>query len=77
MLVSIHFPCADVRGFLPEAAGRLRKPHWQLPESSDFVRTFGPLRQRVAGGSKLFSGEGMVCRADGAIRFPRWTEKDL
>jgi hypothetical protein len=78
MLVSLHFPCADARGFLPGAAGRLIRPHWELPDpDTDFVRHFGPLRIRVKGGSKLFGGEHTVCRADGALRFPSWPDKNL
>ena len=78
MLLSVHFPCADARGFLPQLGGRLRRPQWDLPDpNNDFVRHFGPLRIRVKGGSKLFVGESTVCRADGALRFPSWRESQL
>lgn len=78
MLVSLHFPCADARRFLPGTAGRLPRPHWELPDpETDFVRHFGPLRIRVKGGSRLFRGEHTVCRANGALRFPNWPDKNL
>ncbi len=68
MLVSIHFPIADLRGFLANA-GKLALPTWPVPSEREFVRSFGPIVRRQRGGIFGLPGEDTFCDAHRAVRF--------
>lgn len=69
MLISIQFPLADSRGFLPDS-GRLAKPAWLVPRPDvDFVRHFGAVRLRPSGGLSGWVGENEICEAKRSISF--------
>jgi hypothetical protein len=72
MLISIHFPCADARGFVDGAGGRLSMPRWINPDpETEFVRNFGAIRVRARGGAAM-GGEDRTCAAFWALRFRNW-----
>jgi len=71
MLLSIQFPIADARKFLDQVE-RLGMPGWPLPNpNSEFVRFFGPIRDRRLGGLAGWIGEDRICKADRALSFPQ------
>ncbi len=72
MLIDIVLPIADVRDFVRGASKRIVVPTWPdaCPPARQFVRAFGPIRRRPRGGAKGI-GEGHVCDANAAVRFPR------
>jgi hypothetical protein len=70
MLLTVQFPLADLRPFVPAPTKRLLKPPWPRARADeDFVRLFGPVRKRVRGGVDEWPGEGIYCDAGRAIRF--------
>lgn len=70
MLVIIQFPITDIRLFLEEITGKLRRPNWftSVPDE-DFIRSFGHIRFRRLGGLSGWVGESIICEANKAIRF--------
>lgn len=70
MHVIFQFPIIDYRSLLPGKGGRLPFPEW--PEPSDaraFIRKFGNVEKRFAGGNKDFPGESYYCNAHLSMRF--------
>jgi hypothetical protein len=70
MHVIFQFPIIDYRSLLPGKGGRLPFPEW--PEPSDahaFIRRFGNVAKRFAGGNKDFPGESYYCNAHLSMRF--------
>jgi hypothetical protein len=73
MLLSVQFPLADSRAFLPEVPAILSIPQWPAPmPDRDFVRGFGIVRRRRLGGLSGWVGESAICEADRAIRMPNF-----
>ncbi len=73
MLIAIQFPLADARSFL-DTSSRISKPLWHMPEpDSEFVRFFGIIRERPAGGIIGWGSENenFVCEANRALTFQR------
>ena len=71
MLLAIQFPLADSRTFI-NTDGRTKKPAWPYGESDmDFVRFFGILRERRAGGLSSWGSENenVICEARRALTF--------
>lgn len=78
MLLTIQFPLADSRPFLPGGAGALTLPQWPVPAlDKDFVRGFGIVRKRKLGGLKGWVGESRVCDARRGLRLPNFCWKML
>ncbi|MBY5378924.1 hypothetical protein [Rhizobium leguminosarum] len=70
MLCTLQVPVIDLRRFFKDEAPLVR-PDWLLPQvDTEFLRTFGALRQRPLGGLSGWVGEGIVCRASRAVTFP-------
>lgn len=70
MLLSIQYPLADVRPFLPDEGGRLGLPTWPSGQvDSEFVRSFGGVKRRLRGGLAGWVGEGAHCYASRSVRF--------
>lgn len=73
MLLVIQYPLVDARKLL-EASSRIPKPVWPLPEpGSEFVRYFGAIRERKAGGLAGWGSENenLICEAVKALTFRR------
>ncbi len=71
MLLTVQFPLADSRRFIPQDSGRLPLPQWPAAVAdTDFVRGFGAIRRRGAGGLDGWVGESVVCEARKALRLP-------
>lgn len=68
MLISVIFPLADQRPFYTGLAGRLSKPNWSVPDTRDFIRSMGPVRERLLGGGDTFLREGYFCESSRDIR---------
>ncbi len=71
MLLTVQFPLADMRKIL-DAPARIKKPVWPLPDPrSDFVRFFGSIRERRAGGLINWGSENenLICEATRALTF--------
>jgi len=75
MLLSIQFPLADSRAFLPQKVKLLERPTWPSPSIDppiiDFVRSFGIIRKRKLGGLRGWVGESALCEADRALKFSK------
>jgi hypothetical protein len=75
MLLSIQFPMADSRAFIPQSVSLLGRPTWPAPSfkypGADFVRSFGSVRKRKLGGLSGWVGESAICEADRALRFQK------
>lgn len=74
MLLSIQFPLVDSRAFLPQEIELLDRPSWPSPafqKPADFIRSFGTIRKRKLGGLGGWVGEGALCEANHAVRFPK------
>ncbi len=72
MLIVAQFPLVDVRPFLPEDTGRIKRPEWPDPplhEYHPFIKGFGPAEKRQRGGLTGWAGEGAYCDVRRAIRF--------
>jgi hypothetical protein len=73
MYLTLQFPIADVRLFLRGDSVCLPSPNWPTPEADrQFVRFFGPVHQRLLGGSgvKWMGDELYYCDARKALRLP-------
>jgi hypothetical protein len=71
MLLLAQVPLADARPFEREDVRRLPRPRFDLlfdPQSADFVRSFGPLRERALGLRIDWPFENLYCQAARAIR---------
>lgn len=71
MLLTIQFPFADARAFVPNTKV-LELPSWSYPEH-EFVRNFGAIRYRKKGGLEGWVGENEICEARKVFEF----KKDL
>ncbi len=70
MLLSIHYPFTDLRRFFDVQTGVLTRPTWPAPDPySEFVRSFGAIRNRRRGGIIGWVGESEVCEANRAFQF--------
>lgn len=76
MFVVCQFPISDARSFVPETA-RLPAPHWRNPQPREFVRGFGPIRQRRKGGHLAFADEAHYASARQAIKIPNLEHAEL
>lgn len=77
MLLSIQFPIADSRSFIPNAPSRLPFPSRPIPvteptSEEEFVHFFGPAQRRHKGGPgvKSWSDEAYYVLAKSALIFP-------
>lgn len=62
MLATLQVPLFDLRTLLSQETGRLERPSWPLPMvGTEFVRSFGPIVPRRAGGVVGWHGEHAVC----------------
>jgi hypothetical protein len=69
MLLTIHYPIADLRRLVEAETDRLAQPSWPLPlEQKQFVRFLGPIESRPRGGLNGW-GDDFFCVADRGIRF--------
>lgn len=68
MLISAIFPLTDLRPFHSGLAGRLSKPNWSLPDTREFVRSMGPVRERLLGGGDTYLREGYYCESSRDLR---------
>ncbi len=69
MLITIHYPIADLRHLGDEPTGRLDRPGWPFPlEGKQYVRFLGAIMHRPRGGLNGW-GEDSFCVADRGIRF--------
>jgi hypothetical protein len=70
MLVTLQFPLADLRPFVPGNTRRLTIPSWPSPKADvHFMRQFGAVRDRFFGGVREWPGEHIFCDASHAVRF--------
>lgn len=70
MLFSVQFPVADSRAFLAGESGRLSRSSWPLPSpEGEFLRNFGPVRQRPRGSIGAWAEENTIIEASRALRF--------
>ncbi len=71
MLLTIQFPVADARRFVPGLPPCLDRPDWatQINIERHFVRQFGKVEQRLRGGHVLWHDEWYYASARGALRF--------
>lgn len=76
MFVVCQFPISDARAFLTQTA-RLPVPHWRDPQPREFVRGFGPVRQRRKGGHAAFVDEAYYASARQAIKVPNLEHAEL
>lgn len=79
MFFAVGFPFSDSRYFLAADTDRVPYPQWPLPiEGKEFIRSFGQVRRRRAGGVESWAGEERFCGASRAIRFePALTKQHL
>jgi hypothetical protein len=71
MLVSVAFPFADFRTFLPDEGGRLSRPAWPLVRpDKDFIRSSGPIRRRRKGGDAGWAAEEAYTDVSEVVRLP-------
>lgn len=74
MLVTLQFPIADARPFLPGLDLRLPLPDWPEPATviePQFVHYFGKACERVAEPDEAWPDEIKFCRARRGLRFDR------
>jgi hypothetical protein len=70
MFAVFQLPLTDARPFSSAATGRLNSPHWGIPKTGEFIRSFGSVAKRRRGGVAEWAGEGVYCDAGRAIRLP-------
>jgi hypothetical protein len=71
VFVAVEIPIADLRPFVAGDTGRVPLPGWPNPQVDvEFVRSFGPVRERLRGGLDPWPGEGAYANAARAMRFP-------
>jgi hypothetical protein len=74
MLFILQFPFADMRDIQAYDTGKLSTPLWPIPQPDyNFIRSFGIVRERKQGGLTGWVGENIICQADRAIRFTRFS----
>jgi hypothetical protein len=77
LLAVVVIPLTDVRPFVGQDTGRHLVPVWPVvyfPEEKHripFIRGFGQVRERAAGGGLEWSSEGTFCDVSHALRFSR------
>lgn len=70
VLLTLQFPLADLRTFIPGGEGRIERPVWPAAQADvDFVRSVGGVKQRRRGGMAGWIGEDVHCEAAGCVRF--------
>jgi hypothetical protein len=74
MFLVVQFPFVDPRPYLSGGQGKLTKPDWPLPtvsgSRSQFVRSFGPARERTQDPDAAWLDEDRFCSADHALKIP-------
>lgn len=73
MLVVVQFPISDARAFATAPTARLDVPDWPDPRTfgnPQFVRRFGPARERSLGPDAAWTDERIYCNARRAIGLP-------
>lgn len=68
MLISAIYPLTDLRPFHSGLGARLAKPNWSLPDTREFVRSMGPVRERLLGGGDSYLREGYYCESSRDLR---------
>jgi hypothetical protein len=68
MLITIQHPFADCRRFCPEFDHLVTRPSWPAPQTGEFVRNLGGVKERRLGGLQ-FWGEDMLCNMSKGLRF--------
>ena len=77
MFLAYQIPIADARLFT-QGTSRLYKPDWPYATAgTDFVRHFGPVRDRTLGPGDGFHDELVFAEADHALRFPNLERRRL
>ena len=75
MLIVFQVPLADLRAFRADGARRIR-PHFPTPDSGvEFVRLFGPVREREKGKPLPWDDEQFYVDAARALRLVPFSEK--
>ena len=77
MLIVFQLPLADLRAFRPDGVRRDR-PHWPTPDSGvEFIRFFGPLRERGTDKSTplVWADEQFYVDAAKALRFEPFKDR--
>jgi hypothetical protein len=77
MLAVIQVPVADARPFV---SGKLRLgvPAWPFPNvHREFVRCFGPIKERRRGPGSYGTDEKYYCSAEHALRFPQLEKANI
>lgn len=72
MLVTVQFPIADARPFVPKLNLRLPLPDWPEPDTAinpQFVHHFGKACERVGEPDEAWPDEMKYCRARRGLRF--------
>jgi hypothetical protein len=70
VLLTLQFPFADLRTFIPDGGGRAAKPAWPAAQAGvDFVHGVGGVKERRRGGMAGWIGEDVHCEAAGCVRF--------
>lgn len=71
MHIIFEFPIVDCRPLLPDEEGRLTNPEWPTPPDSakSFIRHFGAVKERNAGGSTDWTGEAYFCNTHLALQY--------
>jgi hypothetical protein len=71
MHIIFEFPIVDCRPLLPDEDGKLTNPEWPTPPDSakSFIRHFGAVKERNAGGSTDWTGEAYYCNTHLALQY--------
>ena len=71
MHVIFEYPIVDCRPLLPKYNDKLIYPEWSNPSlnSKQFIRYFGALKERNAGGSADWTGEAFYCNTHLSMRY--------
>ena len=69
MIIYYQIPLTDTRLFTDQDTGKLASPFWPTPAvGKEFIRSFGPIKQRGKGGIKGWMLENELCLAKRAVR---------
>ena len=77
MHIIFEFPIVDCRPLLPDEEGKLINPEWPTPTDSakPFIRHFGAVKERNAGGSTDWTGEAYFCNTHLALQYDELHKK--
>lgn len=70
MLLTIQFPICDIRLFSQDDNSKVPNPIWPLAQTGSYIKNTGEVIRRPLGGLTSWVGEGKVCNAKRALRFP-------